>query len=150
MREHYDLLELSRKLVTIVTDAPFELDPAALTVEDIYNPLGYDELRRLGFRSLLAKYAQKMEAAGNGSRTEAGAEAAGAAEKAALTEENAAGQPAGSEQHLPGTCETVMVRTAEEAEAVARLLKECMENVIALSVPLVAEVKTGHSWYETK
>ena len=42
MREHYDLLELSRKLVTIVTDAPFELDPAALTVEDIYNPLGYE------------------------------------------------------------------------------------------------------------
>ena len=132
MREHYDLLELSRKLVTIVTDAPFELDPAALTVEDIYNPLGYDELRRLGFRSLLAKYAQKMEAAGTGSRTEAGAEAAGAAEKAALTEENAAGQPAGSEQHLPGTCETVMVRTAEEAEAAFAALAK--ENTIGAAV----------------
>ena len=37
-----------------------------------------------------------------------------------------------------------------EAEAAARLLKDCMENVCSLSVPLVAEVKTGHSWYETK
>ena len=46
--------------------------------------------------------------------------------------------------------ELIIEAPAEEAEAVARLLKECMENVIALSVPLVAEVKTGHSWYETK
>lgn len=45
-----------------------------------------------------------------------------------------------------------LIIEAPEAEgaAVARLLQECMENVITLSVPLVAEVKTGHSWYETK
>ena len=38
----------------------------------------------------------------------------------------------------------------EEAEKVADILKTCMEQVISLSVPLVAEVKTGESWYETK
>ena len=32
----------------------------------------------------------------------------------------------------------------------AGLLKEVMESVAELSVPLVAEVKTGKSWYETK
>ena len=37
-----------------------------------------------------------------------------------------------------------------EAERVAALVKDCMENVIALSVPLVAEVRTGESWFETK
>ncbi len=37
-----------------------------------------------------------------------------------------------------------------EAEAVSELLKNTMEQVIKLSVPLVAEVKTGKSWYETK
>ena len=38
----------------------------------------------------------------------------------------------------------------EEVARVEKLLAECMENVIALSVPLSAEVKTGRSWFETK
>ena len=38
----------------------------------------------------------------------------------------------------------------EEEETVKRILKECMEQVYRLKVPLVAEVKTGESWYETK
>lgn len=38
----------------------------------------------------------------------------------------------------------------DEAGRVAQLLRDCMEHVAALSVPLVAEVKTGSSWYETK
>jgi DNA polymerase-1 len=38
----------------------------------------------------------------------------------------------------------------EEAEKVTAILKKCMEQVYALSVPLVADVKTGESWYETK
>jgi len=37
-----------------------------------------------------------------------------------------------------------------ETGAVEQLLRDCMEHVIDLSVPLVAEVKTGKSWYETK
>lgn len=38
----------------------------------------------------------------------------------------------------------------EEAARVEAILKECMEQVLELSVPLLAEVKTGESWYETK
>ena len=38
----------------------------------------------------------------------------------------------------------------EEEETVCRILRECMEQVFTLSVPLVAEVKTGQSWFETK
>ena len=38
----------------------------------------------------------------------------------------------------------------EEEETVCRILRECMEQVFTLSVPLVADVKTGESWYETK
>lgn len=38
----------------------------------------------------------------------------------------------------------------DEARRVAQLLRDCMEHVAELSVPLVAEVKTGSSWYETK
>ena len=45
----------------------------------------------------------------------------------------------------------LMIEAPREEEAqVSALLKRCMEEVAALSVPLVAEVKTGESWYETK
>ena len=40
--------------------------------------------------------------------------------------------------------------TLEEAQQVAQILRACMEQVFPLKVPLVAEVKTGESWYETK
>jgi len=46
--------------------------------------------------------------------------------------------------------ELIIEAPEEEAQAVAELLRNCMENVITLNVPLVAEVKTGRSWYETK
>jgi DNA polymerase-1 len=38
----------------------------------------------------------------------------------------------------------------EEADEVVRLVHESMEQVAKLSVPLDADVKVGHSWYETK
>lgn len=38
----------------------------------------------------------------------------------------------------------------DEAEEVENLVHECMEQVAHLSVPLDADVKVGHSWYETK
>ena len=37
-----------------------------------------------------------------------------------------------------------------EAARVEELLVSCMENVMELAVPLRADVKTGHSWYDTK
>jgi DNA polymerase-1 len=41
------------------------------------------------------------------------------------------------------TCKT-------EKEQVEALLRECMESAACMRVPLVAEVKSGSSWYETK
>ena len=46
--------------------------------------------------------------------------------------------------------ELIVEAPAEESEQVAVLLRDCMENVAELSVPLTVEVKTGSSWYETK
>ncbi len=38
----------------------------------------------------------------------------------------------------------------EEAEKASTLLKDCMEQVVRLKVPLIAEVNQGPSWYDTK
>ena len=38
----------------------------------------------------------------------------------------------------------------EEVPEVERLLKKVMEGVATLSVPLVADVRSGRSWYDTK
>ena len=35
-----------------------------------------------------------------------------------------------------------------EKEEVSKLLKECMESVTTLSVPLTVEVEEGNSWYQ--
>ena len=45
----------------------------------------------------------------------------------------------------------LMIEAPKDEEAqVIRILRESMESVIQLSVPLVAEIKCGESWYETK
>jgi len=46
--------------------------------------------------------------------------------------------------------ELIVDAPVEEAERVEALLRECMEGVCRLSVPLTAEIQTGNSWYETK
>jgi len=46
--------------------------------------------------------------------------------------------------------ELILECPPEQAEAAAALLQTAMENVVSLSVPLVAEVSVGQSWYETK
>ncbi len=38
----------------------------------------------------------------------------------------------------------------EEECRVSEIVCDCMQNAMQLSVPLVAEVKSGHSWYDTK
>ncbi len=37
-----------------------------------------------------------------------------------------------------------------EQERVEQLLRACMESAASLSVPLVADVHAGHSWFDTK
>lgn len=45
----------------------------------------------------------------------------------------------------------LLIETPEdEKEQVVKLLRRCMEEVIDLKVPLVADIQTGKDWYETK
>ncbi|NLD51573.1 MAG: DNA polymerase I, partial [Clostridiales bacterium] len=37
-----------------------------------------------------------------------------------------------------------------ERDQVVGLLRDCMENVIKLRVPLISDIKSGYSWYDTK
>ena len=46
--------------------------------------------------------------------------------------------------------ELIIEAPTDEAERAAQVLRREMEGAAKLSVPLVAEVKSGHSWYETK
>lgn len=46
--------------------------------------------------------------------------------------------------------ELILEAPVSEAERAAALLREEMEHAAELRVPLVAEAKIGHSWYETK
>lgn len=46
--------------------------------------------------------------------------------------------------------ELIVETQKEEVETVKQILEECMQHAVKLSVPLIAEVKMGHSWYEAK
>jgi DNA polymerase-1 len=46
--------------------------------------------------------------------------------------------------------ELIIETHVSEKELVERILQDCMQNAVPMKVPLVAEVKTGASWYETK
>ncbi len=46
--------------------------------------------------------------------------------------------------------ELIIETHASEKEQVERILRDCMQNAVPMKVPLLAEVKTGASWYETK
>ena len=46
--------------------------------------------------------------------------------------------------------ELVAEGVAEEKEEIAALLKETMESVVKLKVPLLADVNAGKNWAETK
>lgn len=46
--------------------------------------------------------------------------------------------------------ELIVEAPVEEEETVCRLLTDCMEKAAKLRVPLIADVKSGHSWFDTK
>ncbi|MFR3407240.1 MAG: DNA polymerase [Christensenellales bacterium] len=46
--------------------------------------------------------------------------------------------------------ELIVEAPEEEREPVETLLRRCMENAASLRVPLIADVHSGRSWYDTK
>lgn len=46
--------------------------------------------------------------------------------------------------------ELIVETHRDEMDEVHTILRECMEKAVSLKVPLVAEIKTGVSWYDTK
>ena len=46
--------------------------------------------------------------------------------------------------------ELIVEAPEEECEQVETLLRRCMENAASLRVPLIADVHSGRSWYDTK
>ena len=55
------------------------------------------------------------------------------------------------ERQIAAYCGTTKAVCLSSATAcMESILRACMEQVFSLAVPLVAEVKTGESWYETK
>ena len=46
--------------------------------------------------------------------------------------------------------ELILEVPEEEAEYAAKLLSEEMEGAVSYSVPLVAEAKTGFTWFDAK
>ena len=46
--------------------------------------------------------------------------------------------------------ELIVEAPEEEREQVETLLRRCMENAASLRVPLIADVHSGRSWYDTK
>lgn len=46
--------------------------------------------------------------------------------------------------------ELIVDTPPKELEKIKNGLKQCMENVIQLKVPLVVDIKNGYSWYDTK
>ena len=56
MRDHYDLAELSKKLATIDTDAPVELDREKAALSNFYTSKAYEMFKRLEFKNLLGRF----------------------------------------------------------------------------------------------
>ena len=68
--EHYELAELSKKLAIIDINAPIDFDPANVPegigdTSGIYNEASLRKLRELELKSLAARFARKIEAAGS-------------------------------------------------------------------------------------
>ena len=59
--EHYDLAVLSRKLATIHTDSPVELDREKARVHDLYTQEAYEFFKELEFKNFLSRFQDKGE-----------------------------------------------------------------------------------------
>ncbi len=62
LREHFDLAVLSKKLATICTDSPVELDFDAARIGILYTESAYDWFKRLEFKNLLGRFTSVKDA----------------------------------------------------------------------------------------
>ena len=56
LEEHYDMAQMSRKLAAICTDCPVEFNYEDTRIEDLYTPEAYQYMKRLEFKSILARF----------------------------------------------------------------------------------------------
>ncbi len=56
MREHYDMAVMSKELATICLDCPIEFSYKEAEVGDLYTPEAYQYMKRLEFKSILARF----------------------------------------------------------------------------------------------
>ena len=56
LEEHYDMAQMSRKLAAICTDCPVEFNYEDARIEDLYTPEAYQYMKRLEFKSILARF----------------------------------------------------------------------------------------------
>ena len=56
LRDHYDLAVLSKKLATINTKSPFELDMEKARLTDLYTPEAFELMKKLEFKNLLSRF----------------------------------------------------------------------------------------------
>ncbi|MBQ6376316.1 MAG: DNA polymerase I [Lachnospiraceae bacterium] len=64
MRDSYDKLLLSRELVTIRKDAPAAFSKEEFRAHSIYTKAAYESFKRLGFKSLLGRFAEDQQEIG--------------------------------------------------------------------------------------
>ena len=56
LREHYDMAQMSKKLATICINCDFDYDLESSRLTNLYTPQAYEYMKRLEFKSLLAKF----------------------------------------------------------------------------------------------
>ncbi len=56
LREHYDLARMSKELATICIDSPVSFSYADMEIGDLYTPEAYQYMKRLEFKSILARF----------------------------------------------------------------------------------------------
>ena len=55
LRDHYDLAQLSKKLATICTESPIQIDWEKAALPEMYTEEAYELFRRLDFKNFSAE-----------------------------------------------------------------------------------------------
>lgn len=58
--EHYDMAQMSKTLATICIDCGIEFSYEDAKIENLYTPEAYQYMKRLGFKSLLARFSVRL------------------------------------------------------------------------------------------